>query len=315
MRNTKASGMQGMSYKLVTYDAGRGARAGIIMNERVFDVADGTGRQEDNTVLALLTDWPNARTRLERLAAAPPSPGVERKSVSLLAPIPNPGAIFCAGANYADHVLEMAKAQNLTPDPDPHSVGLKSWHFIKTIGCIAGPDEVVTLPRRSSKVDWEAELVAIVGRTAKDVPIEHALEYVAGYTIANDLSARDFTKRAQVSDASPFKYDWVAHKCFDKSCPLGPWIVPSEAIKDPQNLAISLSVNGVTKQNSNTSVMIFNVAEQVSHLSEKLTLRPGDVILTGTPAGVGTPRGEFLKPGDEVRISIEGIGELVNRMN
>src|SRR5215469_14293853 len=188
-----------MSYKLVTYDAGRGPRAGIIVNERVFDVVEGTGRKEDSSVLALLADWPNSKKRLAMLAEGPTQPGLELKAVSLLAPIPNPGAIFCAGANYADHVLEMAKAQNLTPDPDPHSVGLKSWHFIKTIGCIAGPDEVVTLPRRSSKVDWEAELVAIVGRTAKDVPIERALEYVAGYTIANDLSARDFTKRAQVS--------------------------------------------------------------------------------------------------------------------
>ena len=304
-----------MSYKLVTYDAGRGPRAGIIVNDRVFDVVDGTGRREDNSVLALLADWPMTKTRLAALAAAPAQAGIDLKNVSLLAPIPNPGAVFCAGANYADHVLEMAKAQNMAPEPDPHSLGLKSWHFIKTIGCIAAPGEVVALPRRSSKVDWEAELAVVIGRTAKDVPVERALDCVAGYTIANDLSARDFTKRAQVSDSSPFKYDWVAHKCFDQSCPLGPWIIPAESIADPQKLAITLSVNGVLKQNSNTSVMIFNVAEQISHLSEKLTLRPGDVILTGTPAGVGTPRGEFLKAGDEVRITIEGIGELVNRMS
>jgi 2-keto-4-pentenoate hydratase/2-oxohepta-3-ene-1,7-dioic acid hydratase in catechol pathway len=304
-----------MSYKLVTYDAGRGPRAGIIVNDRVFDVVDGTGRREDSSVLALLADWPMTRTRLAALAAAPAQAGIDLKNVSLWAPIPNPGAVFCAGANYADHVLEMAKAQNMAPEPDPHSLGLKSWHFIKTIGCIAAPGEVVALPRRSSKVDWEAELAVVIGRTAKDVPVERALDCVAGYTIANDLSARDFTKRAQVPDSSPFKYDWVAHKCFDQSCPLGPWIIPAESIADPQKLAITLSVNGVLKQNSNTSVMIFNVAEQISHLSEKLTLRPGDVILTGTPAGVGTPRGEFLKAGDEVRITIEGIGELVNRMS
>jgi 2-keto-4-pentenoate hydratase/2-oxohepta-3-ene-1,7-dioic acid hydratase in catechol pathway len=304
-----------MSYKLVTYNAGHGARAGIIVNDRVFDVAEGTGRADDGSVLALLADWPNARMRLAKLASAPAKSGVELKAVSLLAPIPNPGAIFCAGANYADHVLEMAKAQNIEPEPDPHSVGLKSWHFIKTIGCVAAPDEVVELPRRSSKVDWEAELAVVIGRTAKDVPVQAALDYVAGYTVGNDLSARDFTKRAQVPDSSPFKFDWVAHKCFDKSCPLGPWIVPADAIKDPQKLAIALSVNGVVKQNSNTSVMIFSVAEQISHLSEKLTLRPGDVILTGTPAGVGTPRGEFLKPGDDVRVTIEGIGELANRMS
>jgi len=303
-----------MTYKVVTYDAGRGARAGIIVDERVFDVAEATGRQEDASVLGLLADWPSAKARLAKLAGTPSSTGMDFKTVRLFAPIPNPGAIFCAGANYADHVVEMAKAQNMAPEPDPHSLGLKSWHFIKTIGCVAGPDEVVELPRRSSKVDWEAELAAIIGRTAKDVPVERALDYVAGYTIANDLSARDFTRRAQVPDLSPFKFDWVAHKCFDKSCPLGPWMIPAEDIGDPQALAITLRVNGVVKQNSNTNVMIFSVAEQVSNLSEKLTLQPGDVILTGTPAGVGTPRGEFLKAGDDVRITIERIGELANRM-
>jgi 2-keto-4-pentenoate hydratase/2-oxohepta-3-ene-1,7-dioic acid hydratase in catechol pathway len=303
-----------MTYKVVTYDAGRGARAGIIVDERVFDVAEATGRKEDGSVMGLLADWPSAKARLAKLAGTPSSTGMDIKTVRLFAPIPNPGAIFCAGANYADHVVEMAKAQNMAPEPDPHSLGLKSWHFIKTIGCVAGPDEVVELPRRSSKVDWEAELAAIIGRTAKDVPVERALDYVAGYTIGNDLSARDFTRRAQVPDLSPFKFDWVAHKCFDKSCPLGPWMIPAEDIGDPQVLAITLRVNGVVKQNSNTKVMIFSVAEQVSHLSEKLTLQPGDVILTGTPAGVGTPRGEFLKAGDDVRITIERIGELANRM-
>jgi 2-keto-4-pentenoate hydratase/2-oxohepta-3-ene-1,7-dioic acid hydratase in catechol pathway len=303
-----------MTYKVVTYDAGRGARAGIIVDERVFDVAEATGRKEDGSVMGLLADWPSAKARLAKLAGTPSSTGMDIKTVRLFAPIPNPGAIFCAGANYADHVVEMAKAQNMAPEPDPHSLGLKSWHFIKTIGCVAGPDEVVELPRRSSKVDWEAELAAIIGRTAKDVPVERALDYVAGYTIGNDLSARDFTRRAQVPDLSPFKFDWVAHKCFDKSCPLGPWMIPAEDIGDPQALAITLRVNGVVKQNSNTNVMIFSVAEQVSHLSEKLTLQPGDVILTGTPAGVGTPRGEFLKAGDDVRITIERIGELANRM-
>jgi 2-keto-4-pentenoate hydratase/2-oxohepta-3-ene-1,7-dioic acid hydratase in catechol pathway len=303
-----------MTYKVVTYDAGRGARAGIIVDERVFDVAEATGRQEDASVLGLLADWPSAKARLAKLASTPSSTGMDFKTLRLFAPIPNPGAIFCAGANYADHVVEMAKAQNMASEPDPHSLGLKSWHFIKTIGCVAGPDEVVELPRRSSKVDWEAELAAIIGRTVKDVPVERALDCVAGYTIANDLSARDFTRRAQVPDLSPFKFDWVAHKCFDKSCPLGPWMIPAEDIGDPQALAITLRVNGVVKQNSNTNVMIFSVAEQVSHLSEKLTLQPGDVILTGTPAGVGTPRGEFLKAGDDVRITIERIGELANRM-
>ena len=133
----------------------------------------------------------------------------------------------------------------------------------------------------------------MIGRPAKHVPMEKALSYVAGYTVANDLSARDRGRRPHIADTSPFKADWVAHKSFDGSCPLGPWIVPASDIKDPQNLAIKLWVNGEIKQDSNTGKMIFNLAEQIAHLSSRLTLHPGDLILTGTPAGVGAGRGEY----------------------
>ena len=303
------------SYRLVTYEKGQGPRAGIVVGDAIVDIAEGTGRMEDATTLALFADWANAKGRLSALAASTTGKsGLALSSVKLLAPILYPGAIYCAGANYTDHVLEMARAQNIPPEPDPHSIGLKAWHFIKTPSCVTGPDHPVHLPRRSKKVDWEAELAVVIGKTATNVPVEKAVDYVAGYTIGNDLSARDFTKREQVPDASPFKFDWVAHKCFDGSCPLGPWIVPAEDIADPQKLAIALSVNDVVKQQSNTSAMIFTVAEQIAHLSAKVTLRPGDVILTGTPAGCGTPKGEFLAPGDIVRVTVENIGELVNAM-
>ena len=169
------------------------------------------------------------------------------------------------------------------------------------------------LPPYSKMVDWEAELTAVIGRTAKDVPLERALDYVAGYTIGNDLSARDLTKRPGVPDGSPFKYDWVGQKNFDSACPVGPWIVPAENIPDPQNVAIKLWVNDVIKQDSHTSKMIFTLAEQLSHLSSRITLNPGDLILTGTPSGVGLARKEFLKAGDVVKIRIEGIGTLTNK--
>jgi 2-keto-4-pentenoate hydratase/2-oxohepta-3-ene-1,7-dioic acid hydratase in catechol pathway len=194
------------SYKLVMYDAGEGARAGIVVGDRVLDVAASSGRREDVSVRSLLDDWDAAKARLASLAANSTGlPNRALSSVRLLAPIDRPGAIYCAGANYKDHVLEMARAQNIAPEPDPHDIpGLQSWHFIKTFGCVTGPGEIVNLPPRSKKVDWEAELVAILGRTAKDVPVEGALEYVAGYTIADDLSARDFTRRTGVPDGSPF---------------------------------------------------------------------------------------------------------------
>jgi 2-keto-4-pentenoate hydratase/2-oxohepta-3-ene-1,7-dioic acid hydratase in catechol pathway len=211
-------------------------------------------------------------------------------------------------------MMEMAKVQNIAPEPDPHTLGLNPWHFIKASRTIAHPDNKVKLPHYSKMVDWEAELVAVIGRTAKDVPLDRALDHVAGYTIANDLSARDLTKRPGVPDGSPFKYDWVGQKNFDGACPVGPWIVPADAIPDPQNVAIRLTVNGVVKQDSHTSKMIFTLSEQLSHLSSRITLHPGDLILTGTPSGVGLARGEFLRPGDVVAVSIEGIGTLTNSM-
>ena len=236
------------------------------------------------------------------------------KRTKLLAPVLWPSAIFCAGANYADHVAEMNKVNGRPPEPDPHTLGLQSWHFIKASRSIANPGATVKISDYSKQMDWEVELAAVIGRKAKNVPQQKALAYVAGYTAANDLSARDRGRRPHVADTSPFKADWVAHKSFDGSCPLGPWIVPASDIKDPQNLGIKLWVNDVLKQDSNTGKMIFNLAEQIAHLSSRLTLHPGDLILTGTPAGVGAGRGEFLKAGDVVKIWIERIGSLSSKM-
>jgi len=231
-----------------------------------------------------------------------------------LAPVRWPSAIYCAGANYADHAAEMAARPAKDPEPDPHTQGLQSWHFNKASRSLANPGETVKISDYSKQMDWEVELAAVIGRPAKNVPIEKALSYVAGYTCANDLSARDSGRRPHISETSPFKADWVAHKSFDGSCPLGPWIVPASEIKDPQNLALKLWVNGAIKQDSNTSRMIFTLAEQIAHLSSRLTLHPGDLILTGTPAGVGMGRKEFLQAGDVVKIWIEGIGEISNTM-
>jgi 2-keto-4-pentenoate hydratase/2-oxohepta-3-ene-1,7-dioic acid hydratase in catechol pathway len=306
------------SFKLMTYETGEGARAGVMCGDRAFDVAGATGEQRYGSVMAIVADWDRARGVLTAFAARA-EPGqagaLDPANLRLLAPIPMPGAIYCAGANYRDHVLEMARAQNIQPEPDPHTLGLKAWHFIKSSRCVAAPNAVIPLPAHSKKVDWEAELGAVIGRPAKNVPLQRALDVVAGYTIGNDLSARDVSRRAGISDTSPFKFDWVGQKCFDGACPLGPWIVPAEDIPDPHKLKIELTVNGVTKQSSNTSELIFNISEQIAHLSERITLHPGDVILTGTPAGVGAGRGEFLKVGDEVRITIEHVGELVNRFS
>jgi 2-keto-4-pentenoate hydratase/2-oxohepta-3-ene-1,7-dioic acid hydratase in catechol pathway len=304
------------SYKLASYQSAQGPRAGVVVGEDVFDAADLTGKPGYATVLAILDDWNSADDALA--AAAMQTAG--KKAVGklgqskLLPPVLWPSAIYCAGANYTDHMLEMANVMKGKPEPDPHSQGLKPWHFIKTSRSVAAPDETVKLPAYSQKVDWEAELGAVIGRTTKNISLEQALSCVAGYTVANDLSARDVMKRAPVPDASPFKFDWLSQKCFDQACPIGPWIVPARDVPDPQKLGIKLWVNDVIKQDSHTSQMIFTLAEQIAHLSTRMTLHPGDVVLTGTPAGVGMARGEFLKAGDVVKIWVEGVGTLSNRM-
>jgi len=304
-------------YKLATFQTADGPRAGLVIDDKLFDAAKLTGRPGYATVLGILEDWKGAQAVLKKAAAnagKARTKGRPLKGAKLLAPILWPSAIYCAGANYADHAAEMNARHGKPPDPDPHTLGLQSWHFIKSSRALANPGQTVKAADYSKQLDWEIELAAVIGRPAKNVPEDKALSYVAGYTAANDLSARDRGRRPHVADTSPFKADWVAHKSFDGSCPLGPWIVPASDIRDPQNLALKLWVNGELKQDSNTGKMIFNLAEQIAHLSARLTLHPGDLILTGTPAGVGAGRGEYLKAGDVVKIWIEGIGEISNKI-
>lgn len=305
------------SYKLLSYSSPKGPRAGLAIDDKVFDAAALSGESRYATVLDILNDWRRAQKDLRAAAAKVLAKKTKLRPLTrpkLLAPVLYPSALYCAGANYSDHMLEMANVQGIAPEPDPHSLGLSPWHFIKASRAVVASGIKVKMPGYSQMLDWEAELTAIIGRPAKDVPLAKALNYVAGYTIANDLSARDFTKRPKVSDTSPFKFDWVSQKSFDGACPVGPWIVPASDIPDPQNLGIKLWVNDVLKQDSHTSKMIFTLAEQIAHLSTRMTLHPGDLILTGTPAGVGMGRREFLKQGDVVKVWIEGIGTLTNTM-
>jgi 2-keto-4-pentenoate hydratase/2-oxohepta-3-ene-1,7-dioic acid hydratase in catechol pathway len=312
--------MAEMSYKLLTYQAGRDARAGVLVNDTVYDAAKLTRNAAHSSVLGVLADWPKASRALAQAAKSITAgksrvKGAPLARAKLLAPVLYPGAIFCAGANYRDHAEEMARVQGVPLEKDQRELGLSPWHFIKTArGSVVGPGTTVKLPAYSRMVDWEVELAAVIGRPARNVTPERALDYVAGYTIANDLSARDVMKRPHLPDASPFKVDWLSQKCFDGSCPLGPWITPASAIPDPQALAMKLWVNDELMQDSHTSRMIFSTAEQIAQLSTRVTLSPGDLILTGTPAGVGMARKRFLKAGETVRLWIDGIGELRNTM-
>jgi len=318
--------MREQSYRLATYVRGNEApRAGIVVDEALLDVGALLTKSGGKPVapwptqvLQVLERWTQLRPVFQQAArdhrtGKAVAEAIPVGDVRLLAPVLYPGAIFCAGANYRDHVAEMSKALNLPAEPDPHEAGLKPWHFMKaSAGCVRGTGELIQLPPYSKKVDWEAEIAVIIGRECRNVRTESAMEYVAGLSIVNDLSARDHLKRPGVKIDSPFYFDWVSQKCFDGALPFGPWICPLDDIDDIENLGIRLWVNEELMQDSSSANMIFSAAEQIAHLSTRLTLRPGDVIATGTPAGCGTPRGIFLKTGDRVRISIDHLGTLIN---
>jgi 2-keto-4-pentenoate hydratase/2-oxohepta-3-ene-1,7-dioic acid hydratase in catechol pathway len=294
--------------QLVVYRQKNTNRTGLLFDDQVFDLASILADDKLSTMQGVLDDWPMVEGRLFGLKL---EDGIPLADVSLRAPVSGQGTVFCAGANYRDHSVEMAALHNRPPPVDPHTLGERPWHFIKAAQSITHPGATIHLPSDSQEVDWEAELVVIIGKTCRNATMNNALEHVLGYTIANDLSARDLSRR-NAPDGSPFKFDWLSHKSFDGSLPLGPAITLAKDVADPQSLAITLQIDGATKQDSSTSEMTFSIAEQIVHLSRNLTLRPGDLLLTGTPAGVGAAKREFLQGGETVVVTIEKIGTLTN---
>ena len=300
--------------RLVTYAAPATGlpRAGVVRDGAVHDMQAVLGPAAPDTVLAALERWDEVRAGLAAARRAAPVGPVD--AVRLLAPILYPRALFCAGANYTDHVAEMARVLGL-PDEEPRKDGGKPWHFVATPAhSVVGPDAAVAIPAYSGKLDWEAEIGVVIGRPARNVAADQAMAHVAGLTIINDLSARDWVGRPEVPVGSPFHWGWMSQKCFEGAKPMGSWIVPLEGIADLDDLSVRLWVNDRLMQDSNSRNLIFGMAEQVAHLSSRVTLLPGDVIATGTPAGVGMARGVFLQPGDEVRIEVGQVGVLRTRI-
>ena len=238
---------------------------------------------------------PAAITFLEALdpERLPLVPGAQR----LGAPVSGIRQIIAIGLNYRDHAIEAG-----LPIPAEPVV------FMKSISSIAGPDDDIVLPSSSSRTDWEAELAIVIGAMARRVPVGDAADCIAGYCMANDVSERDW----QMNRAG----QWGKGKSFDTFTPVGPWLVTRSSMEDPQSLRLELSVNGVRKQYGSTTDMIFSVAEIVSYVSEFMTLAPGDLIITGTPAGVGMGMAppEFLKTGDLLEMSITGLGTQRHRV-
>lgn len=215
---------------------------------------------------------------------------------TLTAPLPDPSKVLCIGLNYRDHALESG-----SPIPSEPVV------FSKFSQAVIGPEAAIILPRVAHQVDYEAELVVVIGKSGKNIRRESAWQYVAGYTVGNDVSARDWQKGRPGGQ-------WLLGKTPDTFAPTGPWLVTTDEIPDPHALRIQLRLNGQTMQNSSTRELIFGIDQLISHISQLVTLQPGDLIFTGTPPGVGAARTPpvFLKAGDVIEVEIEGVGLLRN---
>lgn len=280
--------------------------AGILDVEEALEASGHAKRTEPLTLQEFIAGGPGITGELQAFAGQVLSGEESSRSAVLLDEaelelgpcVPSPGKIICVGLNYRKHAEE-------TNAPIPQTPIL----FSKFNNALAAHLEPVPLPAASQKVDYEAELVIVIGRTAKNIPREEAYEYVFGYCCGNDLSARDLQMRTQ---------QWLLGKTCDKFAPVGPYLVTADEVGDPNRLAISCSVNGEQRQSSNTADMIFKCDEIVSYISQHFTLEPGDIIMTGTPEGVmlGYPQEQqvYLQAGDTVTVAIEKLGSLTNTM-
>lgn len=257
------------------------------------------------TVRAMLEDWDAWLDRLDAGEAL--EDPVPLASCTLMAPVADAPNLYMAGANYADHAREMAGLCAGAPVPRPAA---GPFFFLKPTTAMIGDGEPVVIGDGVSQLDWEVELAAVIGRRAHRVPASAALDHVAAYTIVNDVSARDVFVRDGAPP--PFAHDWLRQKGWATSAPSGPWLVPARGCPDPGGLPLRMTVNDEVMQDSSTAEMIFTLEEQIEYLSRMVPLVPGDVISTGTPAGVGAAHGRFLAAGDVMRAEIEGIGALVN---
>ncbi|CAJ0775094.1 putative protein YisK [Ralstonia chuxiongensis] len=300
-----------ISFGIASYEMNGRVAAGLSVGDALYDMQtvlkEATGDTTPIDVDALVRDWDQsgaaavqqfeaaARAIAEGTIAAKPLIGYR-----LRVPF-TPRRIFAAASNYYEHAREMGTELAPREESTPYM-------FMKAETSVVPTLAEVRIPPQAERVDWEVELAVVIGKPGRQIAIEDALDYVAGYTVLNDVSARDLNRRTDY----PFKHDWFRGKSFDTFGPLGPWLVPRSCIAEPQNLRMRLTVNGETMQDGNTSEMIFSVAEQIHYLSSILTLQPGDVIATGTPTGVGMGRGIYLKPGDVMVASIDGIGSIEN---
>jgi 2-keto-4-pentenoate hydratase/2-oxohepta-3-ene-1,7-dioic acid hydratase in catechol pathway len=286
--------------RLVTYDSGAGPQAGVLVGEEIVPAAALDAPAGSVRGLLEALDAPELAALGERAAAPAERPGAASDrlalpDVRLLAPVPDPEKIICLGLNYRDHAAEAGQEIPAAP----------LW-FAKFANSLAGSGEDIVLPAAHAEyVDYEAELAVVIGRRARDVTAAEALSHVAGAMPFNDVSARDLQLQNSL---------WTSGKAVDTFAPCGPALVTLEEIADLQGLGLRTRVNGEVVQEGTTAEQIFGVAETVAWLSRTITLVPGDIIATGTPAGIGAIQGRFLRDGDTVEVEVDGLGAVVNRV-
>jgi len=279
--------------KLATFTHNNLSRVGAVIDDIVIDSL--SDANIPNTMIDFLSAGANALLAMQELIDS----GLGRfnlADVKLNAPIPRPGKYLGISLNYADHITETGAEQPKYPS-----------FFTKQSTCVIGHCDFIHQPKVSDKLDYEGELAFVIGKRCRHVPVDKAHQVIAGFTIANDVSVRDWQARSATM---------MIGKSFDTCGPLGPWIVTADELVNPHQLSIKTWIDDELRQDGNTQQMIFNCYELVAYLSQAMTLEPGDVITTGTPSGVGvkmTPRG-YMKPGQTVKIEIEGIGILSNKV-
>jgi 2-keto-4-pentenoate hydratase/2-oxohepta-3-ene-1,7-dioic acid hydratase in catechol pathway len=291
--------------QLVTFvPPGGAARIGVHRDGWIVDLEQAGGGRLPQDMLGLLAGGEDALGAAHALAGS--DSGYALADVELLAPIPRPGKVLALAANYADHVVEgggtvVAKEGRLP------------LVFCKLSSSVIGPGAPILLPRDSQTVDWELELGIVIGRRAKHVAAADALSIVAGYLIGNDVSARtmDYADRTQLAGPEEW-FDFINGKWCDSFAAMGPYLVTAAAVPDPDSLRMQLSVNGTVRQDGSTGQMIFKLPEIIAFVTRWTTLEPGDVILTGTPAGTGEASDTYLRDGDTVEATIDGLGTLIN---
>jgi ureidoglycolate lyase len=275
--------------KLVTFTESQSTRVGLAVEGGVVDLSKADASLPRD-MIGLISAWPKVKGAVA--AASSRKVDFALSSVTLEAPVPRPSKAMAIGLNYADHIAE---SNQKTPEE-------QVW-FAKTVNSIHAPFADVEMPKASQLIDYEAELVVVIGTRCKHVSKEKAHEVIFGYTVGNDVTARDWQFKTP---------QWILGKSFDTHGPIGPWIVTSDELGDPHTLGIRAFVNGEKRQDSNTKHLVFNVFDQIAHLSKAMTLEPGDIIFTGTPGGVGAAMKPptFLKAGDVMRIEIDRIGAI-----